>query len=449
MDLLNIIIFLLLESIIKPVTPGIIIGFILVIALLLCSALISGSEMSFFSLDSKKLDELKSRKKQKLHLVLELIQQPQKLLATILISNNFINVTVVIISTYITINLFNLSEHYILSFLIEFVVVTALILLFGEMLPKIYASQNPVAFAQFMAKPMRFLIKLFQPLSFIMVRSTGIIERKLARKKQPISLDDLSDAIEITSDDKTQQQERKILKGIVKFSDMEVVEVMKPRIDVVAVEYHIKFPQLIRFIQDAGFSRIPVYQKTFDHISGILYIKDLLQFIHMDDTFEWQKLIHPPFYVPENKKINDLLNEFKEKKIHLAVVVDEYGGTSGIVTMEDILEEIVGEISDEYDEESEDVNFSKIDDNNYIFDGKTSLNDLAKKINFSDEFFNDIKGESESLAGLILEITGKIPQKNETIEIKDLTFKILSSDLRRIKKVKVTINQLKEEDHEE
>ncbi|HOY32272.1 MAG TPA: gliding motility-associated protein GldE [Bacteroidales bacterium] len=449
MDLLNIISFLLLGFLLKPVTAGVVTGFVFVFLLLICSALISGSEMSFFSLDPKKLDELKSRKKHKHQLVLQLIQQPQKLLATILISNNFINVTIVIISTYITINLFDLSGHYILSFLLEFVIVTALILLFGEMLPKIYASQNPVAFAKFMANPMKFLINVFHPLSYIMVRSTGIIEKKLARKKQVISLDDLSDAIEITSDDKTQQQERKILRGIVKFSDIEAREVMKPRIDVVAVEYHIKFGQLIKFIQDAGFSRIPVYQKTFDQIIGILYIKDLLPFIHMDDSFEWQTLIRPPFYVPENKKINDLLNEFKEKKIHMAVVVDEYGGTSGIVTLEDVIEEIVGEISDEYDEDSEDVNFSKIDNNNYIFDGKTSLNDLAKKINFSDEFFNDVKGESESVAGLILEITGKIPQKNETIQIKDLIFTILSSDIRRIKKVKVTIKNLNEEDHEE
>lgn len=449
MDLLYIFSTLLVATLFKPVTPGIVTGFVVIFVLLCCSALLSGSEMSFFSLDSKKLDRIKTRKKHKYSLVIQLIQQPQRLLATILIANNFINVTIVIISTYITINFFDLSGHYILSFLLEFVIVTALILLFGEMLPKIYASQNPVAFAHFMAKPMNFLIKVFHPLSYILVRSTGVIEKKLAKKKPSISFDDLSDAIEITSDNKTEQQEQQILKGIVKFSDIEVHEVMKPRIDVVAVEYNIKFPQLLRFIQDAGFSRIPVYQKSFDHISGILYIKDLLQFINMDASFEWQKLIRPPFYVPENKKINDLLNEFKEKKIHMAIVVDEYGGTSGIVTMEDIIEEIVGEISDEYDEESEDVIFSKIDENNYIFDGKTSLNDLAKKINFSDEFFNDIKGESESVAGLILEITGKIPQKNENIRIKDLTFTVLSSDARRIKKVQVTISKLKEEDHEE
>lgn len=448
MDLI-VIYFVILETLFKPITAGLIIGFVFLIFLLMCSALISGSEMAFFSLDSKQLDELKNKKNKNYQLIIRLIKEPQKLLATILISNNFINVSIVIISTYITINLFDLTGHYILSFLIEFIVVTALILLFGEMLPKIYASQNPVKFAKFMAPLMKLLSRIFSPLSFFMVRSTGVIEKKLAKKKQAVSFDDLSDAIEITSDEKTEQQEQKILKGIVKFADIEVSQVMKPRIDVVAVEYHINFHQLIKFIQNAGFSRIPVYKKTFDHIAGILYIKDLLQYINSEASFEWQALIRPPFYVPENKKINDLLNEFKEKKIHMAVVVDEYGGTSGIVTMEDIIEEIVGEISDEYDEESEDVNFSKLDDHNYIFDGKTSLNDLAKKINFSDEFFNDIKGESESVAGLILEITGKIPQKNDSIEIKDLTFKILSSDIRRIKKVKVTINTQKEEDHEE
>jgi len=449
MDLLNITYFVLLETLIKPVTPGIITGFVSIILLLICSALISGSEMAFFSMNTKQLEAINGKKKQKHQLVLHLLQQPQKLLATILISNNFINVTIVIISTYITINLFDLSGHYILSFLVEFVVVTSLILLFGEMLPKIYSSQNPEKFAVFMAQPMSFLMKVFNPLSFIMVRSTGIIEKKLAKKKQPVSFDDLSDAIEITSDANTQQQERKILKGIVKFGDTEVSGVMKPRIDVFAVEYQTGFAHLIKLIQFAGFSRIPVYHKTFDQIAGILYIKDLLQHLNADDTFEWQNLIRPPFYVPENKKISDLLTEFKEKKIHMAIVVDEYGGTAGIITLEDIIEEIVGEISDEYDEESEDINFTKIDDNNYIFDGKTSLNDLAKKINLSDEFFNDIKGEAESVAGLILEITGKIPQKNEILEIKDLTFTILAADSRRIKKVKVTIQPLKDEDHEE
>ncbi|HOH84421.1 MAG TPA: gliding motility-associated protein GldE, partial [Bacteroidales bacterium] len=423
----------------KPVTAGIIIGFIFLVVLLACTALVSGSEMAFFSLDAKQLDELKSKKKNHSHLIIQLLKQPQKLLATILITNNFFNVSIVILSTYLTINLFDLTGHYVLSFLIEFVVLTALILLFGEMLPKIYASQNPLKFASMMAAPMKFLTKIFSPLSFFMVRSTGVIERRLSKKKQVVSFEDLSDAIELTSDEITQQQERKILKGIVKFADIEVSQVMKPRIDVVAAEYNINFHQLIHFIQNAGFSRIPVYKKTFDHIAGILYIKDLLQYIGREAAFNWQTLIRPPFYVPENKKINDLLSEFKEKKIHMAVVVDEYGGTSGIVTMEDVIEEIVGEISDEYDTESEDIDFTKIDDYTYIFDAKTSLNDLAKKINFSDEFFSDIKGESESIAGLILEMTGKIPQKNETINIKDLSFTILSSDIRRIKKVKVII----------
>ncbi len=441
--------FVVLASLFKPVTAGIIIGFVFLVVLLVCTALVSGSEMAFFSLDAKQLDELKNKKKKPSYLIIQLLKQPQKLLATILITNNFFNVSIVILSTYLTINLFDLTGHYVLSFLIEFVVLTALILLFGEMLPKIYASQNPLKFASLMAIPMNFLTKVFSPLSFFMVRSTGAFERRLSKKKQAVSFDDLSDAIELTSDEITQQQERKILKGIVKFADIEVVQVMKPRIDVVAAEYNINFHQLIQFIQNAGFSRIPVYKKTFDHIAGILYIKDLLQYIGREATFDWQTLIRPPFYVPENKKINDLLSEFKEKKIHMAVVVDEYGGTSGIVTLEDVIEEIVGEISDEYDIESEDINFTRIDDYTYIFDAKTSLNDLAKKINFSDEFFNDIKGESESIAGLILEMTGKIPQKNETINIKDLSFTILSSDIRRIKKVKVIITPPYEESQEE
>ncbi|HQI70303.1 MAG TPA: gliding motility-associated protein GldE, partial [Bacteroidales bacterium] len=325
--------FVVLGTLFKPVTAGIIIGFVFLVVLLVCTALVSGSEMAFFSLDAKQLDELKSRKKSHSNLIIQLLKQPQKLLATILITNNFFNVSIVILSTYLTINLFDLADHYILGFILEFVVLTALILLFGEMLPKIYASQNPLKFSRFMAAPMNFLTKVFSPLSFFMVRSTGVIERRLSKKKQVVSFEDLSDAIELTSDENTQQQERKILKGIVKFADIEVAQVMKPRIDVVAAEYHINFHQLIQFIQNAGFSRIPVYKKTFDHIAGILYIKDLLQYIGREITFDWQTLIRPPFYVPENKKINDLLNEFKEKKIHMAVVVDEYGGTSGIVTL--------------------------------------------------------------------------------------------------------------------
>lgn len=439
MDLPNLLTIIFFLAILKPITSRIIIAFIFLFLLLICSALMSGSEMAFFSLSPKKIDELKNKKTKNAQHIFTLLENPQKLLATLLIGNNFINISIVIIATYITVNLFDLSGHYVLSFLLEFIVITSLILLFGEILPKIYASQKAINFAHFMAKPLIILEKIFHPLSSILVKSTSTIEKKLSQKKQQISFDELSEAIEITSDAKTQQQERKILKGIVKFSDIEVSEIMKPRTDVVAVEYSTKYSQLISFIRENGFSRIPVYHKTFDHIKGILYIKDLLPYLDMKTGFKWQNLIRPPFYVPENMKISDLLGEFKSKKIHLAIVVDEYGGTSGIITLEDIIEEIVGDINDEYDVESDEYFCRKIDDNNFIFDGKTSLNDLAKKININPNYFEETKGEADSLAGLILEITGKIPQNNDIVELKDLLFTIISSDNRRIKRVKITL----------
>jgi putative hemolysin len=440
MDLSYPILFVNLISFVHPITPGIILGFIGIVVLLSCSALISGSEMAYFTLDSKQLEESKNKKKYNLDNINKLTNQPQRLLATILIANNLVNISIVIISTFVTINLFDLTNNYLLSFFIEFVVVTSLILLFGEMLPKIYANKYPFKFATIMAGPMLFLMKFFHPLSLIMVNSTRMIEKRIARKKHNINFADLSKAIEITSNEKTHIHERKILNRIVKFGDIEVSGVMKPRIDIVAVEFNTSFSELIGIIQDAGFSRLPVYKESFDNIAGILHIKDLLQYLKKNTAFTWQDLIRPPIFVPENKKINDLLNEFKEKKIHMAVVVDEYGGTSGIVTLEDILEEIVGEINDEYDEETDNVAYQKIDDFNYIFEGKTSLHDLIKIINVSDTFFDDIKGEAESLAGMILEITGKIPHKKEIITYKNLTFTIESADHRRIIKTKLNIN---------
>jgi putative hemolysin len=440
MDLLHLTVIVIVLSLVKPLTSGIVLGSISIIILLICSALISGSEMAYFTLDSKQLEESKNKKKYNLDSINKLISQPQRLLATILISSNLVNISVVIISTYVAINFFDLEQNHLLGFLIEFVVVTSLILLFGEMLPKIYANKYPFKFATIMAGPMLFLMKFFHPLSLIMVNSTRMIEKRIARKKHNLNFADLSKAIEITSNEKTHIHEKKILNRIVKFGDIEVSGVMKPRIDIVAVEFNTSFSELIGIIQDAGFSRLPVYKESFDNMAGILHIKDLLQYLKKNTAFTWQDLIRPPIFVPENKKINDLLNEFKEKKIHMAVVVDEYGGTSGIVTLEDILEEIVGEINDEYDEETDNVAYQKIDDFNYIFEGKTSLNDLIKIINVSDTFFDDIKGEAESLAGMILEITGKIPHKKEVIAYKNLTFTIESADHRRIIKIKLNIN---------
>ncbi|MEI6122429.1 MAG: gliding motility-associated protein GldE [Bacteroidota bacterium] len=448
MDLLYLHAISFVLSFVEPITLSVGIGFVFLIILLICSALISGSEMAFFSIDAKQAEEIKANKKYNSTNILKLLSKPQKLLATILISGNFVNISIVIISTYIMIHLVDLSHNYVLGFLLEFVVVTSLILLFGEMLPKIYANQRPLVFANFMATPMLVLMKLFHPLSYILTSSTSLIEKKVAKKKQNLSFNDLSNAIEITSDEATQQQERKILKGIVKFGDTEVSGVMKPRIDVFSIEFDTLYSDLLKEIKEAGFSRIPVYKETFDHVAGILHIKDLLQYLDKSDEFAWQNLIRAPYFIPENKKISDLLTDFKEKKIHIAIVADEYGGTSGIVTMEDIIEEIVGEISDEFDEESDNVIYTKIDDHNYLFEGKTSLNDFFKIINISDSIFDEVKGEAESLAGLILEITGSIPKKNQIVEYNFITFTIESSDNRRIKKVKVTINPVNNDQDE-
>jgi gliding motility-associated protein GldE len=440
MDLLHLLTISFVLSIIKPISSGLVMGLIAIIVLLACSALISGSEMAYFTLDSKQLEDSKNKKKYNLDKISKLINQPQRLLATILIVMNLVNISVVIISTYVTIHLFDMESNYLLSLFVEFVVVTSLILLFGEMLPKIYANKYPLQVASVMAGPMLFMMKMFHPLSIIMVSSTRLIEKRIARKKHDLSFADLSKAIEITTNEKTHVHEKKLLKRIVKFGDIEVSDVMKPRIDIIAVDLNTGFAELIEIIKEAGFSRLPVYKESFDHIEGILHIKDLLQYLQTSASFTWQELIRPPIFVPENKKINDLLSEFKEKKIHMAVVVDEYGGTSGIVTLEDILEEIVGEINDEYDEDSDNVAYQKIDDLNYVFEGKTSLNDLIKIINVGDTFFDEIKGESESLAGMILEITGKIPHKKEVITYKNLTYTIESADHRRIIKIKLKIN---------
>ena len=426
--------------VLMPVTSGVVVGIVFIFILLFCSAAVSGSEMAYFSIDRKLLDEIRTRYPADAERIERLTGKPQKLLATILISNNFVNVAMVIIATYVTAHLFDLAHSPVLAFVIEVFVLTSLILLFGELVPKIYSNQYPVKFAIMMSRPMTFLMRFFSPLSYLMIKPTGKIEQRLARKKENLSMDELSDAIDITSNEKTHAQDKSILKGIVKFSDTEVKEIMKPRIDVFAINIDSSVENVMQMVRNSGFSRIPVYEKTFDHVVGILHIKDLLPFVKNDQPGDWKDAIRQAFFIPENKKINDLLTEFKEKKIHLAVVVDEYGGTSGIVTLEDVIEEIVGDISDEFDEESDHVFFRKINENTYLFEGKTSLSDFYRITGVKSTLFDEIKGESESLAGVVLEITGKIPMKNEFVQWRNIVFKIESADNRKIKQLKVTIN---------
>ncbi|MFC2138837.1 gliding motility-associated protein GldE, partial [Bacteroidota bacterium] len=354
--------------------------------------------------------------------------------ATILVTNNFVNVGIIILSSFITNSLIDFSNAPTIGFMFQVIVITFIILLFGEILPKVYASQYRMRFAHTMAYPLIIIENIVRPLNSLLISSTSIIKKRFDGK-QNISIDELSEAINITSENIP--EEKKILKGIVKFGSIDVKEIMKARIDVVAVNIEIKYKKLLSIIVESDYSRIPVYEETFDNVKGVLYVKDLLPFINNDDEFEWQKLIKPPYFVPETKKIDDLLEEFQKNKIHMAIVIDEYGGTSGIITMEDIIEEIVGEINDEKD--AEEFKFHKIDNHNYIFEGKTLLNDFYKITYTDDEFFDEIKGESESLAGLLLEIKGEMPKKGEIINYKQFEFTIDTVDNRRIKKIKVKI----------
>lgn len=421
----------------NPITPGIIIGFVSIFLLLIGSALVSGSEVAYFSLQPFQINKLKEMNTKGSLRVLSLLGKPEKLLATILISNNFINIGIVIISTFITTSIFDFSEEPLFAFLIQVVVITFLLLVFGEIIPKLYANQNALKFSIFMSYPLFFLGKLFYPVSNILIRSTNIVNKKLSSGRPNITMVDLSDALDLTTG--FVQEDKRILKSIVKFSNIEVNEIMKPRMDVVAVDLETELSELVKVVNDSGFSRIPVYSETFDNIRGILYVKDLLPHIEKDDKFNWHPLIRPSYFVPGSKKINVLLQEFREKKIHLAIVVDEYGGTEGIVTLEDILEEIVGEITDESDEiESF---YTKIDDKNYVFDAKTLLNDFYKTVHVQEDIFEKIRGDADTLAGLVLELLGDLPSMNDVIKVEPFTFTVISVDNRRIKKIKVSLDR--------
>tara|TARA_R110002073_G_scaffold108336_9_gene243627 strand:- start:58308 stop:59651 length:1344 start_codon:yes stop_codon:yes gene_type:complete len=423
-----------------------IIGIVVLLFLLICSALISGTEVAFFSLSQTDLDELSEKSKEE-NVVVKLLEKPKKLLATILITNNFINILIVLIFASLGETFFknqDLSIHLfgffisstIVKFSIEVILVTFLILLFGEVLPKVYASRKSLQFSSFMAKPIKGLSVLLTPLSYPLTNLTGLIERRLGNKNSNFSVETLSQALELTSDDATTKDEQKILEGIVSFGSTETVQIMKPRIDIFALSSDESYEEVLKKIVKHGYSRNPVYQDSIDNIIGVLYAKDLLA--HLNKTqYKWQDLLREPFFVPENKKLDDLLGEFREKKNHLAIVVDEYGGTSGIVTLEDVIEEIVGDINDEFDDD--DISYSKIDANNYIFDGKITIKDFCKILgDEEEENFEEEKGESETIAGFILEISGKFPKTGEKIKFKNYTFTIEALDRKRIKQLKVT-----------
>jgi gliding motility-associated protein GldE len=402
--------------------------------LLVCSALISGAEVAFFSLTQSQLDSESETFKNR-NVVAKLLANPKRLLATILVANNFINIAIVLLFASLSNILFDTFSDSI-RFVTEVIVVTFLILLFGEILPKVYASRNNEKFSSFMAKPLLVLEKLFAGLSIPMQMGTTFLENKLAKTKSNLNVNQLSQALELTSDEETTDEEQKMLKGIVSFGNTDTRQVMRPRIDIFALDVSESFTEIVKQITKAGYSRIPVYEESLDKILGILYVKDLLPFLDKK-TVKWQELIREPFFIPENKKLDDLLKEFQEMKVHLAIVVDEYGGTSGIVSLEDIIEEIIGDISDEFDDD--DLIYSKLDDKNYVFEGKTSLKDVYKVTHINSEIFEENKGESETIAGFVLEISGGFPKKGEQIAFEEFVFTVESLDKKRIKQLKLTL----------
>ena len=407
---------------------------LILVILLIFSGLISGSEVALFSLSKSQIQS--QRNSSYIELLKKLLSNPNKLLATILVANNFINIAIVILFTQIGSVLFESMTSAVLKFILEVILATFLILLFGEILPKIYASRNNLAFSKFVTYPLLLLDIILTPFSSPMQKLSNFIKDKLSFKKANIDLAQLSYALDLTSPGETTKQEHKILKGILSFGNTETREVMRPRIDIHAFSNTLNYEQILKNIVKNSFSRIPIYKDDLDNIIGILYVKDLLPFLDKKE-FNWLSILRKPFFIPENKKLDDLMQEFQEKKIHLAIVVDEYGGTSGVISLEDVIEEIVGDISDEFDDDS--LSFSKLDNSNYIFEGKTSMKDFYKILSIDSKSFDAFKGDSETIAGFILEISQSFPKINSKVIFENYTFTIESVDKKRINQVKVTI----------
>lgn len=429
------------------IDPHLLFGGVSLVILLVCSALISGAEVALFSLSKSDLKPEENTPSKALETIIALLHRPKKLLATILVANNFINIGIVLLFASLSEHLFKGVNSELdlvffkidLVFFIEVIIITFLILMFGEILPKIYANRNNLKFSKFMARPLKILDVLFAPISMPMRRLTLMIHKGLGKQKSNLNVDYLSQALELTSEEDTTKEEQKILQGIVSFGNTDTKQVMRPRIDIFALESSLKFEAIIPEIVAHGYSRIPVYENSIDSVSGILYAKDLLPHLQKKE-FDWNSLLRVPLFVPENKKLDDLMVEFQEKKIHLAIVVDEYGGTSGVVSLEDVIEEIVGDISDEFDDD--DLIYSKIDENNYVFDGKTALKDFYRIIKLEDEsIFENHKGEAETIAGFVLEISKSFPKIRSKIKFNSYTFVVEGIDNKRIKQLKVTLQK--------
>ena len=422
---------------------GAIVAIVLAVLLLFASGFVSASEIAFFSLSPNDLSEIEEEEHPSDKRIMSLLKDSERLLATILISNNFVNVTIIMLCNFFFAQVVDFGGSVIVEFLVITVILTFLLLLFGEIMPKIYSAQHTLRFCRFAAPVLSVLEKVFKPLSGLLVRSTFLVNKCVSKKNYNISVDDLSQALELT--DKSEiSEESNILEGIIRFGGETAKEVMTSRLDMVDLDITATFSEVLDCVVENGYSRVPVYEDSQDNIKGILYIKDLLPHLKKDDTFKWQSLIRPAYFVPETKMIDDLLRDFQTNKIHIAIVVDEFGGTSGIVTMEDIIEEIVGEINDEYDEEEH--SYVKINDHTYVFEAKTQLSDFYKILHIDTDAFEDVEGDADTLAGLLLEIKGEFPKLHEQLEYGDFLFEVLEMDARRILTVKVVINTSKKEE---
>ncbi|PRY89679.1 gliding motility-associated protein GldE [Mongoliibacter ruber] len=426
---------MLLAEIASVSASYIFINALIFVFLLLASGLVSGSEVAFFSLTSEDLATIQDKDDARASRAISLIESPKNLLSTVLILNNLINIGMVTLTTFVAWTIFGFNATGIIVILVQTVGITFAIVFFGEIVPKVYATKANIEFSLMMAPYIYFFSLLLKPLTFLLLSISNIIEKRIQRKGYSLSVDELNQALELTTEHTT-DEEKDILKGIVNFGTLSVKQVMRSRMDITAIDMEMDFHELMDKINKSGYSRIPVYSETIDHIEGILYIKDLLPHIDHDEDFQWQSLVRKGFFIPENKKVDSLLKDFQQKRVHMAIVVDEYGGTSGLVTLEDLIEEIIGEINDEFDD-AEDFYFKEIDPNTFVFEGKVSLNDFCKKLEIDPQEFDEVKGESESLGGLLLELNSSFPKNGSKIRFEKYEFTVLAVDARRIKKVKV------------
>lgn len=437
--------FILTQAFINAPTTAVWVANGIILLLIACSALMSASEVAFFSLTRPEIDELRESDNEVENRIARLLDHPRYLLSTILLTNNLVNIGIVITSYYVTRQIFNFTDIHIgltvikgsmIEFTWNVVVVTFILVLFGEATPKVFATYNKIQIARAMSGAFVVLNKLYWPVNFLLVGSTRFLEKRLKRHNNEVDIDEINKAIEITVEKKESKQDARLLKGIVHFGNITVKQIMHPRTTVAAIDYNLDFEELMGYVREMGYSRYPVYKENLDQIVGVLNVKDLLEHLNQDKTFGWQSMIRDPFFVPESKKIDDLMREIQQNRKHLAVVVDEYGGTSGIVTLEDIVEEVVGDIKDEFDETT-DGDVRKLDDRTFIFEGKTSLVDVCHHLDISVDAFDDAKGDAETISGLILELAGRIPKNGEELRYDNFRFVIIQMGKNRIERVKV------------